>query len=126
MDNRTRLNRKEINLLKSDQKIAAIREWRTRTGGGLKEGLALANAWLETNPQTSQINTAGVRDNADGSVTIQFRNRSAQLESIADEIDNALSATDSNTTLRGEQVHKFRGYMEQLRIIADELKRSGK
>lgn len=127
MEKKLKLNKSEIKLCKNGQRIAAIRSLRARTGCGLKEGMDLtATIPAESHTNKDGINVPGSRENADGSVTIQFKKRSEQLESIADEIDNALSATESNTTLRGDQVHKFRGYMEQLRIIATELGGSGK
>lgn len=47
-------------------------------------------------------------------------NRSKNLESIADEIDRMLEGLWSP-----EKGHKIHGYMEQLRIIAEELKCTG-
>lgn len=75
------------------------------------------------------ISGPGVKDHK-GGVVIQFKKRSEQLESIADSINLLMNYTEGLNAapigLDASDVHKINGWMEQLRIIADELKGAGK
>lgn len=72
------------------------------------------------------INDPGVRE-AKGGVVIQQKRRSEQLESISQSFGEFLDEMDREFGNKLDtEIHKLRGYCEQLRIIADELKRAGK
>lgn len=65
----------------------------------------------------------GVRKNRNGGITIQYSKRSEQLEGIADSVEQFLKkCVDGSEKIDATEVHRLRGYMEQLRIISDELK----
>jgi hypothetical protein len=79
-----------------------------------------------------KINDPGVRENSEG-VVIQHKRRSEQMESIANEIRTIIAAPGTSgrrgtkgKTIYNANLHKIDRYMEQLLIIADELKAAGK
>lgn len=77
------------------------------------------------------ISDPGVRE-VPGGVVIQQMRRSEQLESIRLEIacflhqHESLLLQDDNDDTVGRDLHRIKGYLEQIEIIADELKRAGK
>lgn len=66
------------------------------------------------------INKPGARSQPDGTIIIQLATRGDQLESIADAIDSAFLVPEQPVPVRTALTLK--GYAEQLRIIAEELK----
>ena len=79
----------------------------------------------------SPISDPGTRPSPHGGVVLQFQRRSQQLEGIADEItgifnENLPDNDDASVRLDKDEAHRIKGYMEQLRIIADELNKAGK
>lgn len=68
------------------------------------------------------INQPGARKNKDGTTTVQMASRHDQLESIAEEFEKTLGLTQMEQTISAGRQHQLRGYCEQLRIIADEVR----
>jgi hypothetical protein len=76
------------------------------------------------------MNQPGVRRKGKNAVVIQFAKRSAQLNGIAEFVTGALCDPSANAATDGirltpEQVHRIKGYMEQIGIVADELANAG-
>ncbi len=69
------------------------------------------------------INTTGTRQNPDGSTTVQMAERHEQLESMADKIEQVTNSIGQDDEVISQSVrHRIRGYCEQMRIIAQELR----
>ncbi len=103
---------------------------RKTTEGPYPEGVNDANAGRDAIMEwVYAINNTGVRE-AKGGHVIQMAKRSQQLNGIAEEITSLMRPMDMNpegsVLLSAKEVHKIKGWMEQVGIIADELKGAGK
>ena len=77
------------------------------------------------------INNPGVRQHRFGGTVIQMAKRSEQLESIATSFEKLVANTPLRLSSQSNRIdesdlRRLQGYVEQLRIIADELKSVGK
>jgi hypothetical protein len=83
---------------------------------------------IEINSPLNAINDPGVRDNGNGTFTIQMSKRSTQLNDIAEEFKRVLGGRKGSQgmVISTADIRRLLGYCKTLGIIADELQAAGK